>query len=72
MCLLMSVMALTVGLVYIHNTATPSIAGYKPTKLYLFTKFFPYRLWDAPKMNTVMLDYREIIGTDHNIDRNQN
>ena len=40
MCLLVSVMALTVGLIYIHNTTTSSIAGYKPTILYLFTNFF--------------------------------
>lgn len=66
--LLVSVMALTVGLIHIHNTATSSIVRYKPTILYLFAKFFPYQLWDAPKINIIMSDYWEIIGTDHNID----
>ena len=72
MCSLGSVIALTVGLIYIHNTTTSSIAGYKPTILYLFKNFFPYRLWDAPKMNIVKFDYWDIIGTDYNIDQNGN
>ena len=42
--LLVSVMALSVGLTHIHNTTTSSIACYKPMVLHLFTNFFPYRL----------------------------
>ena len=40
LCLLVSVMTLTVSLIYMHNTTTSSVIGYKPTILYLITKFF--------------------------------